>query len=204
MGKAGCPSIVPSESELLIKSEKLSERELIEQFAPSLQDSGQMRNLIKVDDMQRYDKLQEMILGWHEDFNPDSGNSGEGVGYLYSIIWDLFNGNDWLKDQNGPTKEENLIKSEKNLCKYVLGLYETARYLKEKQNKSQTGYQLSNEAISKSFLTDFDATQAILEKLNVAKTYGLRPALSTDFLEESGCLYLSKPDIHFANIILAL
>lgn len=202
--KAGCPSKVSSKSELLIKSEELSEEKILEQFARSLQNSGQMRNSIKFDDEQRYDKLWGMIADWYKGFNPDSENSGESIGYLYSIIWDLFNGNNWLKDQNGSKKEKDPRKSKKNLCKYVVGLYEAARYLKEKQNSSQTGYQLINEAIGKSFLTDFDAAQVILEKLNITKIRGLGPALSIDFLKESGCLYLPKPDTHLVNVVIGL
>ena len=157
----------------LTKSIELSPKELMIQFARSLQNSGQMINSIKFDDRRK--TIGEIIC----DFNPEKLlNEYESADALYSKIYTKYYDQGWTRAKDERKKKE---RHPTNLRKYAEGLYSAAKFLLKKNNVRRI-----NDAITFSYQGPWDSE---------------KDSRVTDFLKECGCLYLAKPDTHLNKVV---
>ena len=180
----------------LTKSIELSPKELMIQFARSLQNSGQMINSIKFDDRRK--TIGKIIC----DFNPEKLlNEYESADALYSKIYTKYYDQGWTRAKDERKKKE---RHPTNLRKYAEGLYSAAKFLLKKNNVRRI-----NDAITFSYQGPWDSEKdsrvtEVIESMRNQKRERIKylgEALSYDFLKECGCLYLAKPDTHLNKVV---
>lgn len=157
------------------------------QFAMSLQESGRMRNTVKL--------TPDNIGAFREalcDFVPKR------------IVAELIGAEGVLAAlrKRGITGAAELLSGKGRLTnwgKYAKGIFTAAEYL------CAGGVASVNSAILLPAGCEWDMAlmSDLPQEISQAVT-GLGPALTLDFLKECGCLWASKPDTHIAHVLAGL
>ena len=204
-----------------VKSHKISESKMMEQFARSLQNSPQMANLIKFDKEEDVDgviqhPMRDAIAKATSRFSPETivASGKDAVGCkeydgLYKTLFYIIYGVDWGKDVEKAEADLTNDKPTTNLRKYARGLYEAAQFLTDdsKYDGGLTNFELINQAVCQGCSDRRTPVMKNALEIFFAKKEGKRvipglgPALACDFLKECGCLWLSKPDRHLLKVL---
>ena len=155
----------------------------------SLQNSGMMHNSIKFNDKNapNYSIIETIMCGFDTKAAASKYNSKEDI---YAEI---------LK--NGISDKGTGEKKETNWQKYCRGLYEGLDFLNHTFLDYKNGESAIKQLALKTELTDNE-----LKLINTisSRIHGLGFSLTCDWLKESGCLWLAKPDVHINSVIMHL
>lgn len=202
----------------------LKRQDMMEQFARSLQNSGQMLHSIMFDKTyeigeERRRERRDFLSNLTQGFNPDSILSmcAEKIGQqpydaLYVKLFDGYSSRGWIDKNCTQEDVSHTNKPKTNMRKYAQGLYDAACFINDtlESSKQMKGFDLINHAIGithgRGWTKEMETIPGMLQCHSKTQqgVHGLGPALARDFLKECGCLWLAKPDTHLIKVFEGL
>ncbi len=184
---AGIPD---SDNTLFIPEGTGSKKSIVKRLCSSLQNSGQMRNSIKYNqDKKSKQIIRSVVCNYDSTEFVRTYTKWEDV-YKALISTGV--------NDNGVKKGYKSGIPRSNWEKYSKGLYDGLRFLEE---NNKYGYKIVQELINCSDSSD-EVSEGMLKCITeISKNiYNLGFALTCDWLKESGCTWLVKPDIHIVEV----
>ena len=185
---------IPDDHEKLFQPEGNKTNEsIVERLCSSMQNSGQMRNSIKFNEENRK-RIKRAVFDYDVSAFLTEYHSWES---LYNALTD-----NELAD-NGKKRQvikdyKNNKKPDTNWEKYAKGLYEGVHFLTDNGNK---GFDFVKNLIDMSGKISAVSDNMIDDICYISKQIpGMGIALTCDWLKESGCIWLAKPDTHIVEV----